>query len=268
MSAGSASLRRGGAAGVTLVVAVALLAVSAAVVAGGRVGTKATLPALQGGTRSGYARNALGQLKPVDAQFVTRQVGRVPRTQQTTTTTTFPVRRTPPTTAPVDHSIHGAPGAIPGLAPGGWVLDLQMAANHSTVRPGDELRYRMTITNTGTEDFRGRSFILEWNTPNGTLGRNALQQCNLLPTTIAEALCASQRLVISPGLGDAKPERFNSEGLVAIAPGQQWFHDWYVEILPTNAPGTTIFNHARLIVNVNGTDEHLRTPDVVVTVVQ
>jgi hypothetical protein len=142
-----------------------------------------------------------------------------------------------------------------------------MTPDRTTVHSGEEIRYRMTITNVGREDFRGRSFALEWHTPSGTLGRNALEQCNLTPISIVRAICAMERLQFSPGLGETNHERFDSSGLVAIAPGGQWTHDWYVQVLPSNAAGSTIFNHAHLNVNLNGQQLWVRTPDVVVEVV-
>jgi hypothetical protein len=268
VSAGSAALRRGGAASAALVAAVALVAVVAAVGAGNHIGSSRTLPALnRSGDPDNYARNAIGHLAPVDANFIAARVGTVPGTNRASTTTVPAARPQPSPTPPVDNSIHGAPGTFPGLAPGGFVLELKMVPDSDTVRANDEIRYRMIITNTGTEDFRGRSFTLEWHTPTGTVGRNALEQCSVLPVAIVKALCATERLLVSPGLGEAHHESFNSGGLVAIAPGGTFTKDWFVQVLPSNAAGSTIFNHAHLTVNINGTDHTVRTPDIVVTVV-
>ena len=78
---------------------------------------------------------------------------------------------------------------------------------------------------------------------------------------------AQVRVADAQPLGDARPETFNSSGLVAIPAGQSWTKDWYVQVLPTNAAGSTIFNHTVLTVTINGVDHKIRTPDVVVTVV-
>lgn len=245
----------------------ALVAVSTAVVAGAHVSATATLPGLNRSGDTNYARNAIGKLAPVSAKYITSRVGHVPGTHLDTPTTTTTRPHTRPSTPPPEQSaIHGTPGAIPGLAPGGWVLTLKMVPDRTTARAGDEIRYRMIITNTGTDDFRGRSFVLEWHTPNGTLGRNAVDQCNLVPTAIVQSLCGSQRVLVSPGLGDTHHERFNSSGLIVIPAGQQWTHDWYVQVLPSNTVGATIFNHAHLNVSLSGHEFWIRTPDVVVTV--
>ena len=248
--------------------AVALVAVATAVGVGTRVAGTRTLPAL---TRSGdsgnYARNAIGHLAPVDAKFVAKRVGKVRGAPTTTTTEPVRARPRPAATPPPDDSIHGSPGNFPGLTPGGWVLNLKMVTNSDTVRDGDEIHYRMIITNSGTEDFRGRSFLLEWHTPNGTLGRNALDECNILPIAVVQAICFSQRLQISAGLGEARHETFNSGGLVMIPAGESWTKDWFVQVLPSNAAGSTIFNHAHLTVTIDNKDTKVRTPDVVVRVV-
>ncbi|MEY2472950.1 MAG: hypothetical protein QOK28_2279 [Actinomycetota bacterium] len=247
----------------------ALVAIGAAVGVGSSTGSSRTLPALnRSGDSGNYARDAIGRIAPVDAKFVAARVGKVPGTHATPTTIPgAPRPRATPPPPPVDNSIHGSPGALPGLAPGGFVLGVNMVPSSDTVRANDELRYRMIVTNTGTEEFRGRSFTLEWHTPNGTVGRNALSECDILPAGVMQALCASERLLVSPGLGEARHESFNSGGLVVIPPGGSFTKDWYVQILPTNAAGSTIFNHAHLTVNINGTDHTVRTPDVVVTVV-
>jgi hypothetical protein len=143
-----------------------------------------------------------------------------------------------------------------------------MTADSTTARSGDEIHYRMTITNIGHDEFRGRAFLLEWHTPSGTLGRNSLEQCNLLtPLAIVSAICAMERLRFSPGLGEASHERFDSSGLVMIPAGQTWTHDWYVTVLPSNSAGSTIFNHAHLNVNLGRQQLWIRTPDVAVKVV-
>jgi hypothetical protein len=268
VSAGSAAFRRGGAASAALVAAVALVAVTAAVGAGSRVASNRSLPGLARGETSSYARNAIGHLKPVDSKFVARRVGSVGKSRPTTTTTPSGERPRPnSTTPPPDKSIHGTPGPVPGLAPGGWELTLKMAPDRDTARSGDEIRYRMTISNIGRQDFYGRAFVLEWHTPNGTLGHNAIEQCNLIPLPMVQALCATQRLLFSPGLGESSHERFDSSGLIMIPAGGNWTHDWYVQVLPSNAAGSTILNHAHLNVNLSGTELWIRTPDIVVTVV-
>ena len=226
------------------------------------------MPGLARGESSSYARNAIGHLKPVDPKFVSRRVGSVGRPRSTTTTAPTTARPRPAESdTPPGKSIHGSPGAIPGLAPGGWELTLKMASDRDSARAGDEVRYRMTITNVGREDFYGRAFLLEWHTPSGTFGRNSIEQCNLVPIAIVQALCASERLLISPGLGETSHERFNSSGLIMIRAGESWTHDWYVQVLPSNAAGSAIFNHAHLNVNLGGQQVWLRTPDVVVQVV-
>jgi hypothetical protein len=251
-----------------MVLGAALIAVAAAVGFASNIASSRTLPALNRSRDADkYARDAIGHLAPVDAKFVAARVGKVPGTHATSTTTTSTPRGRPTAAPRQDNSIHGSPGAFPSLAPGGFVLEVKMVPSSETVRANDELRYRMVITNTGTGEFRGRSFLLEWHTPNGTLGRNALAQCSVVPLAIVQALCASQRLLVSPGLGEARHESFSSNGLVAIAPGRSFTKDWYVQVLPSNAAGSTIFNHAHLTVNINGTDYKVRTPDVVVTVV-
>jgi hypothetical protein len=260
-------LRRGGAVRALLVALIALVAVTTAAVFGTHVDGTRALPALTRSGGSNYARNAIGRLTPVDARFVRQRVGRIPGTRQTSTTTTPAPRGRPPAVTPSDNAIKGSPGALPGLAPGGWVLSLAMTPNSRTVHANDEIHYRIVVTNSGTEDFRGRAFLLEWHTPNGTLGRNALDQCSVLPIAIVRALCLSERLMFSPGLGDAHHENFNSNGLVTIPPGQSWTKDWFVQVLPSNAAGSTIFNHAHLTVTINGQDVRVRTPDVVVQVV-
>jgi hypothetical protein len=271
VSAASAAFRRGGAASAALVAAVALVAVVAAVGAGSRIASSRTLPALnRSGDSSNYARNAIGHLAPVDAKFVARRVGSVGRTRPTTPPASdAPARpRTETAAPPVDPSIHGTPGAIPGLAPGGWDLTLKMTAESPTARSGDDIHYVMTITNIGGQDFYGRAFLLEWHTPAGTFGRNSIEQCNVVPVALVRALCSLERLQLSPGLGETSHERFDSSGLIAIQAGKQWVHDWYVTVLPSNAAGSTIFNHAHLNVNISGQQLWIRTPDVVVTVVE
>lgn len=269
MAVGPTPLRRGGLAQAALVGAVAFVAVTAAVAVGTRVAPTRTLPSLPRRADADYARNAIGHLAPVDAQFVARRVGPVPGAPSTTETTAPPASRpqSPAPTPPPDNSIKGSPGALPGLAPGGWVLNVKMVPNSDTVRVNDEIRYRMIVSNTGTEEFRGRSFTLEWHTPNGTFGRNALGQCSVVPLASLRSLCESERVLLSPGLGEARHERFNSGGLVAIPAGQSYTKEWFVQVLPSNAVGSTIFDHAHLTVNINGKDVTARTPDVVVTVV-
>jgi hypothetical protein len=264
----SAAQRPGGAKSAALVATVALVAVAAAVGFASHVPSSRSLPALNRGDPGNYTRNAIGRLKPVDAQFVTRRVGRVPGTKRTPTATpdTVPPRTTPPTTRP-PRSIQGTPGAFPGLAPGGWELTLKMEPDRNEARSRDEIRYRMTITNVGRDDFRGRAFLLEWHTPVGTLGQNSLQQCSLVPLAIVQTICAMERLQISPGFGETRHERFDSSGLVVIPAGESWTHDWYVTVLPSNSAGSTIFNHAHLNVNLGREQVWLRTPDVVVKVV-
>jgi hypothetical protein len=251
------------------VATVALVAVTAAAFSAGRIPSSLSLPALNRNDPGNYARNAIGRLAPVDAKFVARRVGRVPGTRRAEATppTESPARTTTPTTAR-DRSIQGTPGAFPGLAPGGWELKLAMTPDRKTVRAGEELRYRMTVTNVGTDDFRGRAFVLEWHTPTGTFGRNSLEQCNLVFVPMLQAMCALERLQLSPGIGEAGHQRFASSGLIVIGAGEEWTHDWYVQVLPSNAPGSTIFNHAHLNVNLSGRQLWLRTPDVVVTVVE
>ena len=45
-----------------------------------------------------------------------------------------------------------------------------MGTNSSTVKAGETFTYRMVVSNIGSEDFRGRNFLLEWHTPLGTAG--------------------------------------------------------------------------------------------------
>jgi len=252
------------------VATVALLAVTMAAGIGSRIPSSRTLPALSRSDDTGrYARNAIGHLTPVDAKFVARRVGSVGHTRTTQLAappTTVRPRADGPAPA-ADPSIHGTPGAFPGLTPGGWNLTLKMTTDSPTARAGDEIHYRMTITNIGAQDFYGRSFLLEWHTPTGTFGRNAVEQCDLTPLAIVQAICTAQRLLLSPGLGESSHERFDSSGLIAIGAGKSWSHDWYVQVLPSNAVGSTIFNHAHLNVKLSGDMLWLRTPDVVVTVV-
>lgn len=246
-----------------------ILLIAGAVALGAQVASTRTLTHPAGSdTRTEYAQNAIGRLAPVSARFTERRLGRkvlglagdqpAPSSGKPTPK---PVTRTPA------ESIHGEPGTFPGLAPGGFDLTIAMAPNHSEVKAGDEVRYRMVVTNTGGQDFRGRAFTLEWHTPTGTVGRNAIKQCTLLPLAIAQALCASQRLLFEPGLGEARHDSFNSAGLVAIGPGESFTKDWYVQVLPTAATGTTFLNHAHLTVSINGKDHTISTDDVTVTVV-
>lgn len=222
-----------------------------------------------GNAAGSYGRNPIGALAPVDEQFIARRVGAVSgfavsRGGRATTPTTTP-RRSSPTPRP-DGAIRGTPGAFPNLAPGGWVLVVTMQAQPTTVAAGNEIRYRMTIQNIGGEDFRGRSFTLEWDTPSGTIGRNGLDQCGLLSPAALRALCSSRRLFFTPALTEASHESFNSVGLVGIRAGGEWTKDWFVQTLPGTAPGTTYTNQARLIVTVDGQSMTTTSDPVVVTV--
>jgi hypothetical protein len=223
-----------------------------------------------------YTRDALGSIAPISPTYIERRLGtaaveRLTRSSETPgsdTTKTPTPRPTPPVNsgeAPPP-AIQGKPGTVPGLAPGGWILTLAMAPNAATVPPGGEIVYRMSIKNVGTEDFRGRSFLLEWHTPVGTVGRNALTECNLIPVTAARELCQSQRLSISPGAGDARHEQTSSAGLIAIRPGETWVQEWHVQTLPSATPGTQYTTHAHLTVSIDGKDVVVSTPPVVVTV--
>jgi hypothetical protein len=247
---------------------VALVAVAAAVAAGSHIGGTRSLPALVRGDSESYAHNAIGHVAPVDAKFVARRVGSVGTPAPTPTTAPSSPRARPSTPqAPPQKTIHGSPGGVGGLSPGGWELSLSMAPDRATARAGDEVRYRMTVTNVGAQDFYGRAFQLEWHTPNGTFGHNAIQQCSLVTLAIVQTLCLSQRLMLSPGLGETSHQRFDSSGLIVIRSGQSWSYDWFVQVLPSNAEGSTIFNHAHLHVNLSGRQLWIRTPDVVVKVV-
>lgn len=243
--------------------------VGGAVAFGEHIAQNRTLPGLRDrASADSYARNAIGKLAPVSAKFTERQIGRdalrAPGESETDAATPSDTPTRPNTTRPPS-TIRGTPGAFPTLAPGGWVLAIQMASDKQTVRSGEEIRYRMTVTNTGDQDFRGRSFRLEWHTPTNTFGRNPLEQCELAPSIVLE-LCAGQRLLFSPGLGEARHERFNSAGLIAIGPRQQWTHDWHVQVLPSAAAGTRFLNHAHLTVNIDGKDLRITSNDVVVAV--
>lgn len=245
--------------------------IAGAVALGTQVGSTRTLTRPSSATASAdYARNAIGRLAPVSAQFTEKRLGRdvaaglpkvrpAPNSDITRGPGPAPVKR--------DESIHGEPGTIPGLAPGGFVLTLAMAPNRLTVHAGDEVRYRMIVANTGNEDFRGRAFTLEWHTPTGTIARNGLEQCTLLPIALIRGICSAQRIIVQPGLGEARHNSFNTAGLVAIRPGEQWTHDWFVQVLPTAPDGTTYLNHAHLMVSINGQDHTISSDDVTVTVV-
>ena len=243
--------------------------VAGAVGLGGRIDRARTLPGLSGrGGAEGYARDALGSIAPVSAEFTEREIGRqvllgisedepddAPRGEDPRPRP----RSSPPPT------IRGAPGTFPTLTPGGWVLEVSMSADRSTVQPGDEIRYRMAVLNRGDEDFRGRSFVLEWHTPTNTVGRNPIDQCVFAPPLLAP-LCKSQRLMLSAGVGEARHETLNTRGLVAVRPGERFVHDWFVQVLPSAASGTRFLNHAHLTVRIAGEDNTVRSDDVVVTV--
>lgn len=216
-----------------------------------------------------YARDPIGTLAPINAQFVARRVGAVarPRAKPARIAPLAPRKTTVAPSAPrEDRVIRGEPGVFRNLAPGGWVLSVGMQATPTAPRAGDEVRYRMTIRNTGTDEFRSRPFILEWETPSGTVGRNALDQCGLLPLPLLPGICAGQRVFVTPAITAANSESLNSAGLVVIGVGEEWTHDWYVQTLPGTASGTTLENQARLTVNVNG-DDLTTTSDVVVVTV-
>jgi hypothetical protein len=151
----------------------------------------------------------------------------------------------PPAREPAP-SIQGEPGVVESVAPGDWELTLAMTAARSTVEAGGTIDYVMTISNVGTGEFRGRSFVLQWHTPAGTFGRSAV--------------------VPKPGLGDALHEEFNSAGLVRIAPGDHWDREWHVDVPPGAPAGTEITNHAHLHVTVAGADREVTTETVTVTV--
>jgi hypothetical protein len=265
-----AAFRRGGAPALALLAVVALIA--AAVALGLHPPDHGLLPGLRHNDSGGYSRDALGSIAPVSAAFVEGRIGKSALERLTVSPEPAPpaeAPRTPPRsgTTPSDQSIHGSPGPVPGLAPGGWVLALDMVADQNSVRAGDEVAYRITVRNVGGEDFRGRGFTLEWHTPLGTVGRNPLTQCNLLPVTAARALCQSQRLAVSPGAGEARHEQMNSAGLIAIPAGGKWVQTWYVQVLPGTPAGTQYTNHAHLHVNVDNQDRVITTPPVIVTVV-
>lgn len=254
------ALRRTGTPALVLVGVASLIA--SAVALGAGVGADRSVSGVGRGSSTGYARNAIGKLAPVNANFAERQIGAssYQRLRGTPPTTLAPRRSpsTPPVTAAPQ--LRGTPGGIATRAPGEWALTVQMASDRATVRPGDEIRYRMTITNTGNGDFRGLPFVLEWHTPSGTFGRNALPQCELLPVGPAQALCATPRIFITPGLGEASEQRYNSSGLVILGPGEKWTHDWYVQVLAAEATAGEIHNHAHLTVRGKTID----SPDVVV----
>jgi hypothetical protein len=246
-----------------IVTVVALIA--GAVALGVRVSGTRTLPGLDDRASESFARDPIGRLAPLDARFTERQIGaEALRAGDDAAPPEGPEPQAPQKTRTTNPALRGSPGAFPGLAPGGWVLSVQMLAP-KTVRAGDEMHYRMLVGNTGTEDFRGRSFQLEWHTPAGTVGRNALEQCSLLPLDLLRALCRSERLFPTVG-SDTTHQSFNSSGLIAIRPGQQWEQDWYVQVLPTTTAGTQLHNHAHLTVMINGVDAHIASDDVVVTV--
>lgn len=243
--------------------------VGGAVLFGEHIAQDRTLPGLSGrASADSYARNAIGKLAPINAKFTERRIGRnalrrpgalstdAPRPSGTTTR---------PKTTPPPSTIRGKPGTFPTLTPGGWVLSIQMASDRRTAKSGEDVRYRMTVTNTGDEDFRGRSFRLEWHTPNDTVGRNPIGQCELAPAMVLE-LCSGQRLLFSPGLGEARHETFDSSGLIVIRPRSHWAHDWYVRVLPSAAVGTQFLNHSHLTVTIDGKDVRITSNDVVVTV--
>jgi hypothetical protein len=244
---------------------VVAILIATAVGFGTRVGATRSLPGLRHGTADEYTQNAIGKLRPVTAQFTEERLGRG-ALRRTTTNTTAPTQARPRTTTtlPPAQTITGAPGF---LAPGGWELTLRFNAVATKVQAGDEIHYRMIVVNKGSEDFRGRSFTLQWHSPQGTVARNGLEQCNIIGLDVLRAICESQRLLVSPGLGDARHDSFNSAGLVAIGAGQQWVHDWYVQTLPSAQPGMEYHNHAHLTVNVNGKDVTITSPDLLVTVV-
>jgi hypothetical protein len=260
----SADLRRR-AATVAALFGVAVL-IAAAVGFGTRVEATRGLPGLRSGTADEYTQNAIGKLAPVNAEFTERQLGRAALGRSETDAPQPPAqpRPRPTTTVPPPQSIHGSPAL---LAPGGWELTLRFEAANTQVQAGDEIRYRMIVTNIGDEDFRGRAFNLEWHTPVGTVGRNALDQCNIIGLPLLQAICASQRLQVSPGLGDARHESFNSAALIAIESGASYTHNWFVQTLPSAQPGTTYANHAHLRVNVDGRRVAIGSETVTVTVV-
>ncbi len=223
-----------------------------------------------------YTRDALGSIAPISPTYIERRLGtatvqRITRSAAGSTAggakSTTPRPAAPPTPgAAPPQVIEGKAGPVPGLAPGGWILTLDMAPNSATVPAGGEIVYRMSIRNVGTDYFRGRSFLLEWHTPLGTVGRNALTECNLIPVDAVRELCETQRLSVSPGAGDTTHDQTNSAGLVAIRPGETWVQEWYVQTLPSATPGTQYTNHAHLTVNIDGKDVTVATPPVVVTV--
>jgi hypothetical protein len=266
---GRAALRRTGAQLGALLAVVVLI--FGAVGFGTRTDKQDVLPGIVRNQASEtYARDALGSIAPISETYVERRLGTVTVDRITRSNSgggTSPTRSPAPVAAPPAEptAIEGKPGAVPGLAPGGWILTLDMAPNAATVPAGGEIVYRIMIKNVGTDDFRGRSFLLEWHTPLGTVGRNSLTQCNLIPVDVVRELCESQRLSISPGAGDASHEQTNSAGLISIAQGETWVQEWHVQTLNA-ASGTQYTTHAHLTVNIDGQDVRISTPPVVVTV--
>lgn len=269
---GRAALRRTGAQLGALLAVVVLI--FGAVSFGARTDGHDVLPGLaRTDAIESYVRDALGAIAPISPTYVGRRLGAAAVERLTGSTGGSanadpgrPSASASPPPAEPRPVIQGKPGTVPGLAPGGWVLTLAMVPNAANVPPGGEIKYRIMIKNGGTDYFRGRSFLLEWHTPSGTVGRNSLTSCNLFPVGAARQLCRNQRLAVSPGAGDAQHEQINSAGLVAIAPGETWVREWFVQTLPSAASGTQYRTHAHLTVTIEGQDVTVSTPPVVVTV--
>lgn len=272
LSASRAALRRGGvpahsAAGAGAMVVVLGL-ILGAVAVGVRIPGDAMLGGLPRLSQSDYSLRALDPLASVSEDYVRQVLGTVVNgVLAGELAVEIPDLEAPPgrpASPPAEEAepaptIEGEPGPIPGLAPGGWALTLAMVVDRSTVKAGDAFNYRMVIRNVGAEDFRGRSFGLQWHTPAGTFSDDSVS-CELGPN--GEDPCAGQR-VLAPGLGDSQHEQSITTG-VTIRPGEEWVRDWRVQTSPSATAGTQYTSHAHL----EAGGRTITTDTVTVTVVE
>lgn len=170
----------------------------------------------------------------------------------------------PTLTHPKSPSITGGGPTLLAPARRPWELTLDITADRETVKPGDEILYRIIVANVGDGDFGGQSFTLQWHTPTGTVAFYAAK-CENAPDQGIQEQCGSVELV-SPGKGDAVHEETVTAGLATIRAHKEYVQLWRVKTNPSQTAGTQIFNHAHLSLTEKGPNEIINSRVVVVTV--
>lgn len=148
------------------------------------------------------------------------------------------------------------------LAPGDWRIAPRMTADRRDVRPGEDITYTVTVTNIGTDVFRG-DIALESHIPFRTSAGRSPECAEEWIGPLGKACRTVEVPVVGTPSGTIHEISTHAVNLT-LAPSQSWTYSFTVTVDRTAVRGERILNHTHIRA---ATDVPVDTEPVEVTIV-